>query len=305
MNKKFIWLVNKSFDESFIKNVEYMEYIPFSNQLMNIEIVFENFIKDNYKTDYFSYSGTSILKLKNIKDNLDEDDKKKLHNVLRKNNLDKKYLNLFLKKIDNSIFHNEYFDQNILKNFNLPLLNSDSEFFDLKDKKNLNKRFKEAKFIKPSNDEKSFCAGIIEREETIEYFIKKQIHNESALENIVLISDLKKIDYEFRFFVINKEIITGSKYFENNKLKIENINNSIGQEAWNFATDCINNFCPSANCVIDVCLTNGKWKIVEFNAINCSGFYACDTKKINEALKCYFENKIDIKEENIKKNKKI
>jgi hypothetical protein len=40
--------------------------------------------------------------------------------------------------------------------------------------------------------------------------------------------------------------------------------------------------------VIDVCLYNGEWKIVEFVCINCTGFYKSDIQKMIMSVDSFF-----------------
>ena len=41
--------------------------------------------------------------------------------------------------------------------------------------------------------------------------------------------------------------------------------------------------------VIDVCLTENGWKIVECNCINCAGFYDGNMQKLIMELEYYFD----------------
>ena len=45
---------------------------------------------------------------------------------------------------------------------------------------------------------------------------------------------------------------------------------------------------PAEAFVIDVCLVEDDWKIVEINCINAAGFYLCDIQKLITELEYYF-----------------
>jgi hypothetical protein len=43
--------------------------------------------------------------------------------------------------------------------------------------------------------------------------------------------------------------------------------------------------------VIDVCLTDNGWELVECNCINCAGFYLCNMQKMVMELEYYFNSR--------------
>lgn len=106
--------------------------------------------------------------------------------------------------------------------------------------------------------------------------------------NVVLAPE-KKIVAEYRFFVVDRKIITGSRYrWMGNKLVTrvteENFHGVLEQ-----AQRMANLWLPHDTCVMDLADTPDGWKVIEFNCINASGFYYNDIKAFAKALTEYFD----------------
>lgn len=63
-----------------------------------------------------------------------------------------------------------------------------------------------------------------------------------------------------------------------------------GKSTWaeNYARDMARIYCPAKAFVLDICLYQDEYKIVEINCINCSGFYDADMSKLIQALENTF-----------------
>jgi len=98
---------------------------------------------------------------------------------------------------------------------------------------------------------------------------------------VLAVSPIQKIDKEWRFFVIDGEVVTGSLYRRDG---YRCIYEPISQEVWDEAIVLAKEL-PSKNIVMDVARTcEGEYKIIEFNSINSSGFYNCDIGKIVDKI---------------------
>ena len=75
--------------------------------------------------------------------------------------------------------------------------------------------------------------------------------------------------------MVNKKIITASPY-------VGNI--MIDDDLYTFVYSCINDIVAPDAYVIDVALSEGKYKVMECNTVNSSNFYNCDFKKIVLAM---------------------
>lgn len=101
----------------------------------------------------------------------------------------------------------------------------------------------------------------------------------------VAISEVQEINAEWRWFIVGGKIISGSMYRAHNQLRqLRETEQGVIDEAQNLA----NNWLPDTCCVMDTCLLkSGVVKIVEFNTINSSGFYANDVPAIFDAIASY------------------
>lgn len=103
------------------------------------------------------------------------------------------------------------------------------------------------------------------------------LDNYNLKEQFVQVAPLKKIYEEVRFFCIKGKVITGSRYMFNGKLSVFKY---YPNEAEEFAQKMIDIWTPADAFVLDVCLTDNGWKIVEVNCFNSSGFYDIDQRKL-------------------------
>jgi hypothetical protein len=88
----------------------------------------------------------------------------------------------------------------------------------------------------------------------------------------LVISPIQSIEREWRFFIINGKIVTGSQYKHNGILRIRE---PIPEYVWDQARQMAKLWLPLPNIVMDIALmSDGAFKVVEFNACNCAGFYA-------------------------------
>lgn len=136
----------------------------------------------------------------------------------------------------------------------------------------------EAKFIKPINV-KAIPGMVIEVEE--QYILTKEYDYVSDNE-LLVISDLHKIEQEWRFFIVDGQIITGSSYKKNG---YSCLRDPIKENILEAANILAGTWLPSSEIVMDMAqLWDGTFKIVEYNAINSAGGYKSDWTKIFQAL---------------------
>jgi hypothetical protein len=112
-------------------------------------------------------------------------------------------------------------------------------------------------------------------------------YNELSGDLKICCSPIQKIEREWRFWIIDGKIITGSLYKKYGYLTIRE---PIGVDIWKAAEQLLKNWVPSDTVVMDAAqLTTGEFKIVEFNSINSSGFYNADISKIVTAIEKKYE----------------
>lgn len=146
-------------------------------------------------------------------------------------------------------------------------------------------------FIRPLEDNKfiegtTFINNRLSSNESLDFITwKKSILNKKN-DFKVLISPIKNICAEYRYFIVNQEVISYSQYRLGKQLFINPI---VDIEATNFVKNTIQKWSPSIAYVLDIALTDsGEYKIVEINNITSAGFYGCDVSKIVYAINSLF-----------------
>lgn len=176
--------------------------------------------------------------------------------------------------------YSEYYKDNLL-NYDSKIMKASEEIiWDTEDK-----------FIRPTKDTKSFNGKVYNKHSWANIIEKSEAR---VLENtIIQVSSVKYIYKEIRFWVINGKIITGSQYILGKDVIYDSF---YEEEALNFAQNMVDVYQIADAFVIDVCLTENGWKIVECNCINCAGFYLSDVQKMIMELEYFFNpEKFEIK----------
>jgi len=140
-------------------------------------------------------------------------------------------------------------------------------------------------FIRPCEDTKSFSGTVMEWEEFYEWQPKVVGINEDLsplqADTMVMMSPLKTIYTESRFFVVDGKVITGSIYKVGNTVRSSDI---IDDDLWNYTQSMVDIWQPARAFVLDVALTPDGFKIIEVNNLNSAGYYKCDIQKIVLAI---------------------
>lgn len=236
-------------------------------------------IEEDLSTKYVFLSGVKILNLlkaaKSISDIVQFPTEFHIKNS-----------DIILKSLKEGVFYDyQKFDQAHYGNLNLPLLNQSAKYISIKD--NLDTVFSEDKFIKPSRDLKAFDAGILKAGESINQFIMGRNRQRFYLDEKLVVSDVLVMKDEYRFFVINGKVITGSAY------RVEGIvgeNEVVPVAVFECAEKYAKLYVPQDIFTMDLArLHDGSIKIIEYNCFNCSGVYLCDLIKTYKAIKKYYK----------------
>jgi hypothetical protein len=152
-------------------------------------------------------------------------------------------------------------------------------------------------FIRPIDDSKYFTGKVFSAEEFTEWqtkvcVLEEDYGNSLTGETLIQICKPKKIYAEYRFWVVDRQIVTCSLYkrgdrviyssdvdnhvkrYAESVIRHGDITLSVYTSAWQ----------PHRAYVLDVCETPDGMKIVEINTINASGFYAGNVQDIVLAL---------------------
>jgi len=128
-------------------------------------------------------------------------------------------------------------------------------------------------FVRPNSGNKCFTGKPISYdswENDIDIF---QISAEA--QELVIVSRSQAIKKEWRFFVAEKKIITGSEYLPEQQAVVP-------ERVIDFAEQmALYSYEPDPIWVLDICqLNNGELKVLEVNSFSCSGWYNCDVGAI-------------------------
>lgn len=170
------------------------------------------------------------------------------------------------------------------------MLNSDCEIVQFGDK--LDEKWQEF-FARPTKDTKSFSGQVFSREEWEKW--QQDLEDSNLKQNLkaeteVLIAPLKVIEQEIRCWIVDGKVVTMSHYKFGSRPKQENAD--WFDEARGFAQSMADIFCPAKAFVLDICLHNDVWKVVEVNCINSAGFYKGDMSKLLQAIENAFNNEV-------------
>ena len=179
------------------------------------------------------------------------------------------------------------------KHYKENLLNYDSKIVKISDDFEW---FSKDLFIRPTLDSKIFTGALFNKEEweTKKNLIFSDGYVSSATKDtLIQIATPKNITQEVRIWVVDGKIVTQSTYRRGSFKYYDNI---VDQDALEFAQRMIDIFQLAKSFVIDVCLTNNEWKIVECGSISCAGFYDADMQRVIFALEETYNEKFLIQQ---------
>jgi hypothetical protein len=187
--------------------------------------------------------------------------------------------------------YNENHDVNVYgKHYGDNMLNSDGII--LKVGEPLPESLPYAFFARPTHDTKSFSGQCFTKDSWKEW-IDKVVQDEEVFrllskETEIVVAPLKTIQQEIRCWIVNGKPVTISQYKIGSRVNYLNMDHN--EEAVIFATQMAKLYCPADAFVLDICLYNDDYKVVEINCINCSGFYDGNMSKLIQALEAKFGN---------------
>lgn len=134
-------------------------------------------------------------------------------------------------------------------------------------------------FIRPVGDLKLFSGMVAAAVEALSHF------SALNLDEVVVIADVHSLRAEWRCFIVDGNVVSVSMYrCENRQLLRREDNPAVLSQMRVLAEGWL----PHVNCVMDVALSSGSFKVIEFNCINASGFYACDVALVLRAMSRYY-----------------
>lgn len=142
-------------------------------------------------------------------------------------------------------------------------------------------------FIRPNDDTKSFAGEINTWEQFSDWRQQIQVLGECwgktvNMDDLVVVAPVRTIAAEYRLFVVDKKIVTGSRYKMGGRLVYDAV---IDKPVLVLAEEIIRRFCPADAFALDFAVDpEGMPYVLEVNCINSAGLYAADTQKLVHAL---------------------
>lgn len=195
------------------------------------------------------------------------------------------------RQIRNGLFfdHLAFSIENYIEKWGKHMLNFEASIITFKELMELDYDDEKMLFIRPNNDDKSFSGEVRKFSEIAGWY--KQL---AAIENLnldletkIVVSEPYNIQYEWRLWIVNKKVITASKYREYFKLTKEA---GCPDAVAAFAENRCREYTPHDVFVMDICLCGDEYYIVECGCMNGAGFYKADINKIVASVTAYVEN---------------
>lgn len=141
-------------------------------------------------------------------------------------------------------------------------------------------------FIRPVVDSKFFSGMITTPEEFAVWHEKVVVLGEDDGSGLrgntqVMISEPKNIQSEYRFWIVDGNVVTGSLYKRGGR---PFFSKDIENDARWFALSRANEWQPARAYVMDVARTSSGLFIVETNTLNSAGLYCADVGKLADAI---------------------
>lgn len=168
-------------------------------------------------------------------------------------------------------FYNDNFNVNVYKTRHSRMLNNDFMIMSLPAVKML-ATTQDQWFVRPVDDDKAFAGHVCTSLELQRWITQLENHSIAEVANIkqMALASVKPIQMEWRYFIVDGTIISGSVYRRNGEsLREREDDLAVINEAQALA----NLWLPHPCCVMDVALCDDTPYVIEFNTLNAAGFY--------------------------------
>lgn len=181
-----------------------------------------------------------------------------------------------------------YFDDNLdyrllLRHYGARMLNEDARVMPLRDAAVT----EDVAFVRPVGDDKQFSGQVMAKAEFAEWRSRvvalegESTYTTLGADDLVVIARAKPVFAEYRFYVVDGRVVTGSLYKRGDRVHYDS---HVDGRVTDFAQSCADAWCPNRAFCLDVADTPDGLKVLEINAINSSGFYACDMGRFVNAI---------------------
>lgn len=142
-------------------------------------------------------------------------------------------------------------------------------------------------FIRPDDDSKSFSGEVKKYGEIKDWYERLKMFDNTSLSlgSKIIVSEPYQLRYEWRLWIVNKQVVAASKYREDFKLKKER---GCPAGVIQFAEDRCRDYTPHDIFVMDICESGDSYYIVECGCLNSAGFYNADIGAIVSSVTDHF-----------------
>jgi len=134
-------------------------------------------------------------------------------------------------------------------------------------------------FMRPDSGAKTFYGAVYPKDELDRDI--KLMDGYAGLpmdEILVVIASPKIIEKEWRVVVVDRIVVSGSQYKEDDKL---NEQDDCDGGAWSLAQEIAKEeWQPGRAYTLDICKSEGRYYLLEINSFSCSGLYGCAVEPI-------------------------
>lgn len=130
-------------------------------------------------------------------------------------------------------------------------------------------------FFKPYLDNKTIN-GSVKSSHDIKKFLKlvdEGVVPDAPKDSLFIVSQPYGIEAEYRLFILDGKIVTGSEYRPN-------ISREIPDKIVEFANGIVDQWCPEPIFVLDIAVSMGTCYVMEVQNFHSSGFYDSDIDKL-------------------------
>jgi len=152
-------------------------------------------------------------------------------------------------------------------------------------------------FARPTKDTKEFSGEVFTRKAWVDW--TKDLSDSNLMQGVssktrVFVAPVKHyIQQEIRCWMIDGKLVTASQYKIGNRVNYLNMDNN--EEVVIFSEKIAKIFSPARAWVLDICLWQDEYYVVEMGCINHCGFYDANMSKLIQSLENAFneEKKIN------------
>ena len=148
-------------------------------------------------------------------------------------------------------------------------------------------------FTRPTEDLKSYSGQVLEAAECAAWLESALDSGSSGASQLcpttpIIIAPPRKIQAEWRWFIVGGKVVDGSMYRRNGELYKQHVDPVTDAKMIEEAQAVADKWLPHPCCVMDLALVDDELVLLEYNTINSSGFYDHDVDLIIKALWDYF-----------------